>query len=96
MNSKTDFVRLGRDLAALIAECIELKTVLRTTWTRPMKDEQQRLIRVRRKLTERFVLLASLRGKIHVRNVENPTEYHRAIAERLAPEYALASEEVHA
>jgi hypothetical protein len=98
MNSETiDTNRLKHDIEQLIAECIDLKAVLRTRWTKPMADEQRRHLAVRRKVTERFVLLAHLRGKQHVIHAPrslaegeewNPSAWNARVAERLAPDYA--------
>jgi hypothetical protein len=97
LSSKIDRLRLARDIRALIADCIHLKRLLRTRWTRPMAEEQQRHLRLARHLTERFVLLAASRGRLHV--IRRPRElapdatwdaitHNRTIAERLLPEYA--------
>jgi hypothetical protein len=63
-----DRARLGRDIVTLARDAVHLKSVLRTRWLRPMGEEQRRLIRVRRSLTELFVVLALSRGKLHVKN----------------------------
>lgn len=90
-----DHSKIRSDIALLIADCIHLKSLLRTTWTRPMADEQRRLVRVRRKLTELFVLLAFSREKLHVLKAPphfvgqwDAGAYHRTIAMRLTPDYA--------
>ncbi|MBX3227197.1 MAG: hypothetical protein KIT84_35325 [Labilithrix sp.] len=93
-----DQTRIRHDIAQLNADCIHLKKLLRATWTRPMADEQRRQARVRRKLTELFVVLAAARGRLHVvrppRDVDPTTwdaaAYHRRVSERLAAEYAAA------
>ncbi len=108
MNSETtlslpsiDTNRLKHDIEQLIAECTDLKSVLRATWTKPMADEQRRHLAVRRRLTERFVLLAHTRRKQHITHRPrslpegeewNVIEHNTRIAERLAPDYARASE----
>ena len=92
MFDSIDSLKLRHDISQLIADCIHLKSVLRTTWLRPMAEEQRRLIRVRRNLTERFVLLAVTRKKLHVTHVEDAIAYHQTIAMRLLPEYARSSE----
>lgn len=84
---------LRADLGALARECRALKNVLRTTWTRPMADEQRRLTRLRRKVTELCVLRAFCRKRLHVRavrDVEDIAAWHAAIAERVAKDYPLA------
>ena len=93
-----DVSKIKSEIVQLTADCIHLKSVLRTTWTRPMGEEQRRLIRVRRSVTELFVLLAFARKKLHVRNApqefvgprENwdAAKYHEQIAMRLMPEYS--------
>jgi hypothetical protein len=95
-----DLPSLDRDLHALTLDAIHLKGVLRTRWLRPMADEQRRLVRVRRELTERLVLLALSRGKLHVRKRPRDlalpagddapwdAEAHaRTVAARLLPDY---------
>ena len=95
-----DRSRLERDLRALESDAVNLKRVLRTRWVRPMADEQRRLLRVRREITERLVLLALARGKLHVRRrprdlgaddaTWDPDAHARKIAARLLPDYAVA------
>jgi len=88
--SMFDSTRLRHDITLLIADCIHLKKQLRSTWVRPMAEEQQRLVRVRRKLTELFVILAASRGRLHVKHAPrdgDPTTwdaaaYHRAVYAR--------------
>lgn len=77
-------IRLQQDIRLLIADCIHLKSLLRKRWVKPMAEEQQRLVFVRRKLTERFVLLAASRGRLHIRDAEESAR----IAARLGAEYA--------
>lgn len=92
--------RLRHDISQYIADCIHLKKQLRSTWVKPMAEEQQRLVRVRRKLTDLFVVLAASRGRLHVKHAPHgvdPTTwdaalYHRTVSERLAGGYARAEE----
>lgn len=91
-----DKQKIHNDIHRLIAECIELKAVLRATWTRPMGEEQKRLVRVRRRLTALFVLLAFTRRRLHVRTAPqdftaewDAFAYHEKIAMRLMPEYSI-------
>jgi hypothetical protein len=89
--------RLKSAIASLTLDCIHLKQVLRTRWTRPMIDEQRRLIRVRRSVTELHVLLALSRKRLHVihpprdftgdREKWNATEYNQTVASRILPEF---------
>jgi hypothetical protein len=96
-----DSDRLVKDIEAIVADCIHLKSALRTRWTKPMAEEQKQLIRVRRALTERFILLAASRRRIHIihapRQVRDQpgfdaktwdaAAYNATIATRLLPEY---------
>lgn len=84
-----DSERLRADMAALASECRASKNVLQTTWTRPMADEQRHLVRLRLKVTELCVLRAWRRGKLHVKNVEEPEAWAARIAERVAKDYAI-------
>ena len=97
---RIDSEKLKRDIAGLVAECIELKRALRTTWTRPMADEQRRLCRRRRQLTELHVLRALSRGRRHVTAPPRgfagdwDAEAHNArIAARVALDYARPSDQ---
>ena len=85
-----DTRRLRADVGALARECRALKDMLTTTWTRPMADEQRKLARLRWKVTELCVLRAFSRGRLHVRNVEDPSAWHATIAERVGKDYASA------
>ena len=94
-----DISKIKLEMAQLVADCIHLKSVLRTAWVRPMAEEQRRLIRVRRALTELFVLLAHARKKVHVRKAPrdwvgewDAAAYHERIAMRLMPEYSKADD----
>jgi hypothetical protein len=93
--------KICSDISQLAADCIHLKSLLRTTWTRPMAEEQQRLVRVRRRLTELFVLLAYSRKKLHV--IRAPRDfvgdwdaaaYHQQIAMRLMPDYCVSTDDL--
>ncbi len=94
-----DISKVRSDIARFTADSIHLKSVLRTTWTRPMADEQQRLVRVRRTLTDLFVLFAFSRNKLHVRTAPREwigdwdvNAYHQKIAMRLMPDYSISAE----
>jgi len=63
---RLDTRRIRRDVAAGAAEATALKQLLRTTWLRPMADEQRRLLALRRRITELLVLVAHVRGRCHV------------------------------
>ena len=83
--------KLRADVGALAHECRALKKVLRTTWTGPMADEQRRLTRLKRRVTDLCVLRAWSRKRLHVRNVEDAEAWHAAIASRVAKDYPLAN-----
>ena len=101
-STSIDTHRLRTDIASLASECTDLKRALRQTWTHPMADEQRRLSRRRRHLTELHVLLASLRGRLHVTRPPRDladwdrAEWHARIAARVGIEYALAAEPLEA
>jgi hypothetical protein len=85
------------DIAAFAVECARVKRLLRSRWLCPMGEQQKHLARLRRELTDRHVLLAWGRGRLHV--VVPPRALRDAgaawtaqshavrIAERLAPDY---------
>lgn len=90
-----DVIRVRAEIGRLCVECIQLKMVLRATWTRPMGQEQRRLVRLRRELTELLVLLAFARKKLHVRSAPRDHQgtwdaaaYHEKIAMRLMVDYS--------
>ena len=91
---------LRADIRALAARIRELKQVLRARWTRPMAGEQRELCRLKLRATELCALSAFARGRHHLRlpprgapSDWSAPEYHRRIAERLAPSYAVALEQ---
>lgn len=69
-----------RDLEERIRPC---KTALRSTWTRPMANEQYKLISLRMEATELYCLLAWVRGKHHLADHERS----QTLAERRLSEY---------
>jgi hypothetical protein len=99
---RIDIQRLRRDIAAISAQCVDLKRALRRRWEAPMADEQRRLVRLRRRATELHVLLARARGRFHVSTP--PREVRQAnaswdreawndrIAGRVALDYALPAD----
>lgn len=105
-NMHIDDSRLRADMALLAKDARALKLVLRSTWTRPMAEEQRRLSRVRRRMTELCVLRAWSRGHCHVTRAPRDGAYpgmtwdreawHTAIAARVARDYAAPSEETRA
>jgi hypothetical protein len=102
LHDRIDLRRLRRDIAMRAQACVETKRLLRVPWTRPMGEEQKRLARLRREVTDLHVLRAWVRGRLHieaapraVRDAGLPwnAEAHAGrIAERLAPGYALVAE----
>jgi hypothetical protein len=97
-SNMVDIGRLQQDIHLLTVECIHLKQILGTRWTRPMAHEQRRLVRIRRKLasSQRFVLLAVSRKRLHVihpprdvdREAWDAVTYNTTIATRILSEYA--------
>ncbi len=95
LSTRIDRSRLKCSILALGTECSEIKRVLRARWTRPMADDQKRLCRLRRNLTELHILSAWTRGRLHVTSKPGAVDWDArthaaAIAERLAPDYACA------
>src|SRR5262245_47397772 len=94
-----DLTRLRRDIAELARATKETKRALRVRWTRPMADEQRALCRLRRRATELHVLLAHVRGRLHVAaptSDATPGEalaaWHTRVAERVARDYTPSPE----
>jgi hypothetical protein len=94
--------RLVADLATLAKEARDLKRRLRQTWTRPMAEEQRKLVRVRRRTTELCVLRAFSRGRYHLQRALlegaypgmkwDRDEWHTAVAGRVAKDYSRPAE----
>ena len=99
-----DSRRLIHDIAALTLDCIHLTSVLRATWTKPMADEQRRLLHARRQVTDLLVLLATSRQRLHILHAPREVRcaspdfdpstwdaksYNLTIANRLLETYAL-------
>ncbi len=87
------------DLVPLVVESRRLARLLRRPFTRPMGEEQRAKARLARRITELSVLLAYLRGKLHVssRTATCPKDatfdamvYARTIAEAVAVVYTRA------
>jgi hypothetical protein len=97
LRDRIDTARLRRDIAGAAASCAEIKRALRVTWTRPMADEQRRLCRARRRVTELLVLLSRSRGRYHLaaapREVASAgtawdrEAWHARVADRVALDY---------
>ena len=95
-----DLHRFRGDLTALVERIRTLKRALRTTWARPMGQEQAELARLRTRATELCALRAYCRGKFHVvralrgcSGAWDPLAYHQRIVARLGPVYAKALEQ---
>ena len=99
LRNRIDRTRVRADIALAASEASAIKRALRTTWQRPMADEQRRLCRLKRRLTELYVLLASIRGRFHLSTppeelraagrVWDRAVWHAKIAERMAVDYAV-------
>jgi hypothetical protein len=91
---------LRADIRAISSQILALKRVLRAPWLRPMAGEQRELSKLKRRATELCALRAFVRGKLHLHRAPrgagpdwNASDYHRRIAERLGPSYAVTLEE---
>lgn len=90
-----DSKRLRADNSALAHECRALKDMLGATWTRPMADEQRKLVRLKWRVTELCILRAWTRQRVHVTKAPRGSPegwdraaWHAQIAERVAKDYA--------
>jgi hypothetical protein len=75
--------QLKQDRKALEERIREVKTELRSTWTKPMGAVQAEHIRLKKEATELCILRAWLRGKLHLDDAEHCKE----VAERRMVEY---------
>jgi hypothetical protein len=97
-----DRQRLRHDITLYATQSRQTKRTLRAPWSRPMADEQKQLHRLARLLTERLVLLAWSRGRLHVTTRPrelgaaeaswDPHAHAARIAGRIAPDYGEARE----
>ena len=95
MTMTVDLGRLLHEIHMINVECTRLKKGLRARWLRPMSEDQRRLVRLRRTLTERYVLLAASRGRLHVvrpprgRTAEpwDAVAWNAKVAARVLPSY---------
>ena len=78
--NRIDRVALVRRLQAIEAEIRPIKRVLGATWTRPMHEEQRRLVWLRAHATELCATLAWSHGKLHVMHKDGA--WHAEIAAR--------------
>ena len=100
LDDRIDTRKLRRDIVSTAMDCRALKDVLRRPWTAPMADEQRRLARLARRMTELCILRARMRGRWHVTTVPRDLRgseaawdreaHHAKIAERVARDYAIA------
>ncbi len=100
MNFEINHHLLRADIRAISTQIVGLKRVLRSTWLRPMADEQRELCKLKLRATELCALSAFVRGKLHLQKPPrgaasdwSAAEYHRRVAERLLPSYATALEQ---
>jgi hypothetical protein len=82
---KMNINQLKQDRQELEEQIRAVKKQLRSSWTRPMADEQYELIRLKLEATELCILRAWLRGRHHLPDVERCQE----VAERRLTEYRL-------
>lgn len=88
------------DIAAISGQIVDLKRALRSTWQKPMADEQRELVRLKLRATELCALRAFSRGRLHLLRPPRGSSgewtaegYHRRILERLGPSYAIVVEQ---
>jgi len=79
--------QLNTDLREIEDRIREVKTALRSTWTRPMSKSQYALIDLKARATERYILRAWLRGKFHLAD----HDYCKEVAEQTKSQYPLAA-----
>lgn len=80
--------QLNADLREIEDKIRELKSVLRSTWTKfSMASEQYQLIDLKWEATHRYVLRAYARGRFHLADHAKCKE----VAEQAAKKYALAA-----
>ena len=82
--------KLREDARRIEEQIREAKLLLRTTWTRPMDQEQINLATLRAQATELYTLRAWLRGKLHRKN---PPEHLRHLARDLGKEITWDAKE---
>ena len=82
-----DIHTLNTDQREIEDRIREVKTALRSTWTRPMSASQYELIDLKARATERYILRAWLRGKFHLADHDRCTE----VAEKAKLNYPLAA-----
>jgi len=85
--NRIDRIALVRDLQAIEAAIRPIKRVLGVTWTRPMHEEQRRLVWLRARATELCATLAWSRGRLHVHRSDWSEEKLRAWHHEIAARY---------
>ncbi len=75
--------QIRTDLREIEDRIRPVKAALRSTWTKPMADEQYTLISLRTEATQLLCLLAWTRGKSHLADKEKS----KRIAEHIASRY---------
>ena len=96
MERRFDVARYRVEIDRITREILGIKRLLRTTWTRPMAEEQHELRTLKLRATELCALRAFSRGRLHLRHGPGPDWnaelHHRRIAERLGPAFEIALE----
>lgn len=85
--NRIDRDALVRALQTIEAEIRPIKRVLGATWTRPMHEEQRRLVWLRARATELCATLAWSRGRLHVIRKDWPDEKLRAFHAEIAARF---------
>lgn len=80
-----DVNRLRQDRKVLEERIREVKTALRSTWTKPMDAEQAEHIRLKKEATELCILRAWMRGRLHLADHDLCKE----VAERRGAQYQI-------
>lgn len=83
-------IALVRDLQTVEAELRPIKRVLGATWTRPMHEEQRRLVWLRARATELCATLAWSHGRLHVNRKDWSEEKLRAWHVETAARYEVS------
>lgn len=82
-----DIPKIIANIKQIESEIRPLKRALRRRWTEPMAPTQRKLMRLKRRATELYVLRAHLRGKVHA--VNRPEGWVERVAERAALAYRV-------
>lgn len=80
-----DIARLRADCKDIESQIRETKTPLRRPWTRPMGGLQYRLLTLKARATDLYILGAHARGRVHL---ASDPERCFEVAAKLAPGYA--------